>query len=73
MADFKQFKIVSGGTTTTYTAKDETARNSITQIESTLSGKVGSASVTTVWVGTQQQYDAIQEKDPATLYFIKEE
>ena len=72
MANFKQFRIVSNGTSNTYSVKDETARNSITQIENTLSGKVGSSSVTTLWVGTQQQYDAIQEKDPATLYFIKE-
>ena len=72
MADFKQFRIVSNGTSNTYSVRDDTARNSITQIENALSGKVGSSSVTTLWVGTQQQYDAIQEKDPATLYFIKE-
>lgn len=33
---------------------------------------VQSATVTTIWTGTQVQYDAITTKDANTLYFIKE-
>lgn len=32
-----------------------------------------SDTVTTIWTGTQAQYDAIATKDANTLYFIKEE
>ena len=32
-----------------------------------------SETITTIWSGTQVQYDAIATKDPNTLYFIKEE
>lgn len=37
-----------------------------------LEGFVGSASVSTIWSGSEAQYDAIQVKDPDTLYLIKE-
>ena len=37
-----------------------------------LEGFVESTSVTTIWTGTQAQYDAIQTKDPDTLYLIEE-
>lgn len=32
-----------------------------------------SDTITTIWTGTQAQYDAITTKDTNTLYFIKEE
>lgn len=40
-------------------------------ISATCSG-IQSATITTVWSGTQAQYDAIVNKDANTLYFIKE-
>lgn len=40
-------------------------------ISATGSG-IQSATITTVWSGTQAQYDAIVNKDANTLYFIKE-
>lgn len=33
---------------------------------------IGSNSVTTIWTGTQAEYDAIITKDANTLYFIVE-
>ena len=33
---------------------------------------VSSASVSTIWTGTQDEYDAITTKDVNTLYFIVE-
>lgn len=34
---------------------------------------VQSDTVDTIWTGTQAQYDAIDQKDDSTLYFIEEE
>lgn len=34
---------------------------------------VQSDNVVTLWSGTQQEYDAIQVKDPSTLYIVKDE
>lgn len=94
MGDFKQFRIVSNGVSTTYSAKDETARTSIGTLQTDLGtaqgnitslqnavgtlqtqvgSKIGSTTVSTVWTGTEAQYDLIDPKDPATLYFIEEE
>ena len=32
--------------------------------------KVSSTSISTIWKGTQSEYDAITEKDPSTFYII---
>lgn len=34
---------------------------------------VKSATVSSIWTGTQEEYDAIEEKDPSVLYCVKEE
>lgn len=87
MSDFKQFRIISNGQSNTYTAKDEvartsigtlqtdlgTAQNNITALQTQVGSKIGSTTVSTVWTGTEAQYDLIDPKDPATLYFIEEE
>ena len=39
-------------------------------ISDAVQNKVSSTSVTTIWRGTQSQYDAITNKDEQTLYFI---
>ena len=51
----------------------------VTNLQSTLNDKVtshktnGVLDVTTIWKGTQTQYDAIQSKDAHTLYIITED
>ena len=41
-----------------------------TAISDAVQNKVSSTSVTTIWRGTQSQYDAIAVKDNNTLYFV---
>ena len=41
-----------------------------TAISNAVQNKVSSTSVTTIWRGTQSQYDAIAVKDNNTLYFV---
>lgn len=36
-------------------------------------GALASSDITTIWTGTQAEYDLITPKDVHTLYFIKEE
>ena len=43
-----------------------------TEVDDLLDGKVSSSSVSTIWTGTQLEYDAITTKDSDTLYFIVE-
>ena len=43
-----------------------------TEVNTLLDGKVSSSSVSTIWTGTQLEYDAITTKDSDTLYFIVE-
>ena len=40
-------------------------------LQTALNGKVGSATIVTIWSGTQAAYDAITPKLDNTLYFIK--
>ena len=41
-------------------------------VASSVSGKVSSADVSTVLAVTEEEYNALTEKDAATLYLIKE-
>ena len=43
-----------------------------TAISNAVQNKVSSTSVTTIWRGTQSQYDAIAVKDNNTLYFVSD-
>ena len=62
--------VTKSGNTATITITDKNG----TTTASVLDGDDGilSATVTTIWTGTQVQYDAITTKDASTLYFIKE-
>lgn len=42
-------------------------------IQDALKSKVSSTSISTIWYGTEAEYEAITTKDPATLYLTKEE
>ena len=42
----------------------------VDDVETSLASKVSSSTVSTIWKGTQAQYDAITTKDPATFYII---
>jgi len=39
-------------------------------VAAAVAGKVGSATVTTIWTGTQAQYNQIAVPDPGTMYVI---
>ena len=41
------------------------------ELSTTVEGMVTSGTITTIWVGTVAQYDAISNKDNQTLYIIK--
>jgi hypothetical protein len=56
------FKIGNG---TSYNKTVVNVRNATNCIAKTVS-------ITTLWSGTQSQYDSIEVKDNTTLYFIKE-
>lgn len=43
----------------------------VTGLDNALAGKVGSSTVSSLWTGTQLQYDAIPVKNNSTIYFIK--
>ena len=41
------------------------------ELSTAVEGMVTSGTITTIWVGTEAQYDAISNKDNQTLYIIK--
>ena len=49
---------------------DEVVSDALNDLNGELANKVSSSSVSTIWKGTQAQYDAIVTKDPATFYII---
>ena len=55
----------------TSTGEDSTRAVTPAGLKTAMSNRPSSATVTTIWTGTQAAYDAIATKDPATLYFIK--
>lgn len=59
---------ISGIDLSNYYTKQQTD----TAISTAVQNKVSSTSVTTIWRGTQAQYDAITTKDPNTLYFVSD-
>ena len=57
--------------TETSTGTDSARAVTPAGLKTAMSNRPSSATVTTIWTGTQADYDAIATKDPATLYFIK--
>ena len=55
----------------TSTGEDSTRAVTPAGLKTAMSNRPSSATVTTIWTGTQAAYDAISPKDSATLYFIK--
>lgn len=49
---------------------DEVVSDALNDLNGQMASKVSSASVSTIWRGTQAEYNAIATKDPATLYII---
>lgn len=49
---------------------DEVVADALNDLNANLATKVGSESVTTIWKGTQQEYDTIVNPDSSTLYII---
>jgi hypothetical protein len=49
---------------------DEVVADALNDLNGDLANKVSSSSVSTIWKGTQAEYDAIVSKDPATFYII---
>lgn len=49
---------------------DEVVADALNDLNANLATKVGSESVTTIWKGTQQEYNAIVNPDSSTLYII---
>lgn len=45
----------------------------IVVLQGIVNGKVGSTSVSTIWKGTQAEYDVLPSYDANTLYLIEEE
>ena len=49
---------------------DEVVADALNDLNGELANKVSSSSVSTIWKGTQAEYDLIVTKDPATFYII---
>ena len=49
---------------------DEVVSDALNDLNGQLVNKVSSSSVSTIWKGTQAEYDAIVSKDPYTFYII---
>lgn len=71
-ADLENFVTQSDMSTALNLKANKATTYTKTEVNTLLDGKVSSSSASTIWTGTQNEYDAITTKDSDTLYFIVE-